>query len=56
MKSLQWCCRLVEGPLEGVEVLHWQARAAVVLMLVSICSVLWPAKPAPWPEPASAAN
>ena len=29
------------------EVLHWQDWAAVVLMVVSICSVLWPSSPAP---------
>jgi drug/metabolite transporter (DMT)-like permease len=29
------------------EVLHWQDWAAVVLMMVSICSVLWPVAPAP---------
>jgi drug/metabolite transporter (DMT)-like permease len=29
------------------EVLHWQDWAAVVLMVVAIASVLWPAKPQP---------
>ena len=31
------------------EVLHWQDWAAVVLMVISICSVLWPASAAPEP-------
>ena len=31
------------------EVLHWQDWAAVVLMVISICSVLWPAAAAPEP-------
>jgi len=31
------------GSLWLGEVLHWQDWAAVVLMVVSICSVLWPA-------------
>ena len=29
------------------EVLHWQDWAAVVLMVISICSVLWPVAPPP---------
>jgi len=35
------------GALWLGEVLHWQDWAAVVLMVLSICSVLWPAAPAP---------
>jgi drug/metabolite transporter (DMT)-like permease len=44
------------GALWLGEVLHWQDWAAVVLMVMSICSVLWPAKPAPSPAPESSAN
>jgi len=39
------------GALWLGEVLHWQDWAAVVLMVISICSVLWPAAAAA-PEPA----
>jgi drug/metabolite transporter (DMT)-like permease len=35
------------GALWLGEVLHWQDWAAVVLMVVSICSVLWPTTPPP---------
>jgi drug/metabolite transporter (DMT)-like permease len=38
------------------EVLHWQDWAAVVLMVVSICSVLWPSNSAPSPAPETAAE
>jgi drug/metabolite transporter (DMT)-like permease len=34
------------GALWLGEVLHWQDWAAVVLMVVAIASVLWPARPA----------
>jgi len=41
----------VLGTLSGAwwlnEQLHWQDGAAIVLMLVAIASVLWPARPAP---------
>ena len=37
------------GALWLNEVLHWQDWAAVVLMVVAIASVLWPAKPAAQP-------
>ena len=33
------------GALWLGEVLHWQDWAAVVLMVISICSVLWPTSP-----------
>jgi drug/metabolite transporter (DMT)-like permease len=39
------------GALWLGEVLHWQDWTAVLLMVVSICSVLWPQAPAsPAPE------
>lgn len=38
------------GALWLGEVLHWQDWAAVVLMVMSICSVLWPAATATSPE------
>src|SRR6185369_8341999 len=40
------------GALWLGEVLHWQDWAAVVLMMVAIASVLWPARATPAPEPA----
>ena len=38
------------GALWLGEVLHWQDWAAVVLMVISICSVLWPTSPSPSPS------
>jgi drug/metabolite transporter (DMT)-like permease len=38
------------GALWLGEVLHWQDWAAVVLMVISICSVLWPTSPSPEPS------
>ena len=44
-----WFCPI--GTLSGAwwldETLHWQDGAAVVLMMVAIASVLWPARTAP---------
>ena len=39
------------GALWLGEVLHWQDWVAVVLMMISICSVLWPTSPSPDPKP-----
>ena len=36
----------ISGALVLGEVLHWQDWAAVVLMVLSIAAVLWPARPA----------
>jgi len=44
------------GALWLGEVLHWQDWAAVVLMVISICSVLWPAAAAPEPAPENIAK